>query len=49
MHGLVRLAGRDGVGGANCMAVEADLEGFSPGLVVAVGVRGGLAEGERPF
>ena len=32
-----------------CMAVEADLEGFSPGRVAAVGVRDGLAEGERAF
>ena len=30
-------------------AIEADLEAFSPGRVVAVGVRGGLAEGERVF
>ena len=30
-------------------AIEADLEAFSPGRVAAVGVRGGLAEGERVF
>ena len=30
-------------------AIEADLEAFSPGRVAAVGVRGGLAEGERAF
>ena len=31
------------------MPIEADLEAFSPGRVAAVGVRGGLAEGERAF
>ena len=31
------------------MAIEADLEGFSPGRAAALGVRGGLAEGERAF
>ena len=29
------------------MAIEADLEAFSPGRAAALGVRGGLAEGER--
>ena len=33
------------------MAIESDLEGFSPapGRAAALGVRGGLAEGERAF
>ena len=30
-------------------SIEADLEAFSPGRAAAVGVRGGLAEGERAF
>ena len=29
--------------------IEADLEAFSPGRVAALGVRGGLAEGEHAF
>ena len=31
------------------MAIEADLEAFSPGRVAALGVRGRLAEGDRAF
>ena len=31
------------------MVIEADLEAFSPGRAAALGVRGGLAEGERAF
>ena len=29
--------------------IDADLEAFSPGRAAALGVRGGLAEGERPL
>ena len=31
------------------MVIKADLEAFGPGRAAALGVRGGLAEGERAF
>ena len=46
---MLHSAPRQSAGAEDFMAIEADLEAFSPGRVAAVGVRGGLAEGERAF
>ena len=49
LPGLLRTMSRGSLCAEAFRAIEADLEAFSPGRVAAVGVRGGLAEGERAF
>ena len=49
---MLHSAPRGSLGAEAFRAIEANLEAFSPGRVAGggcVGVRGGLAEGERAF